>query len=306
MTHRRYFRNADITIQVDSDLPIEDTTFDKAVSSFAVPEPGEEIVTIRHHFSLPDIDNGDLGQELYKKPPWAIYKKDDSWIYLGITSFEKDTKPFQISVFNKDYSQGLIYNGKDLIFRAGGHNSLCLYPTDQVLIARILADRAGFYLHSAGVIYHGNGLLFVGHSEAGKSTMVKMLKDRTEILCDDRIILRKQNGKWNIHGTWSHGEMPDVSPGSAPLAAIFFLEKAPENDIIPLDNKEEALVRLLGCVIKPLVDAGWWAKTLLYVEDVGINIPCFRLLFDKSGRVIPLIESLFMEIKSLTDTGNHS
>jgi hypothetical protein len=295
MNRLRYYRIADITIQVESDIPIEDTTFDKAVKQFEIPEPGEEMVTIRHIFSLPDISNQDLGQELYRKPPWAIYKKDDSWIYLGITSYEKDHAPFQISIFNRDHSQGLIYNNNDAIFRAGGHNSLCLYPSDQVLIARILADRAGFYLHSAGIIYNGYGMLFVGHSEAGKSTIVKMLKGRSEILCDDRIILRKRNGLWNIYGTWSHGEVPDVSPSSAQLKAIFFLEKALENNIIPIYDKKETLARMLACLIKSFTDSEWWVKTMSYVEDVGITIPCYRLLFDKSGEALPLIEKLISE-----------
>jgi len=292
MTCRRYYRIAEITIQVDSDIPIEDKTFDKAVRHFEVSEPGPEIVTIRHHFSLPDLTGEDMGQELYRKLPLAIFKKGDSWMYLGITSLDKGAKPFRISVFNKDYSCGHIYNSSDEFFRLGGHNSLCLYPTDQILIARILADRAGFYLHSAGVVYGGHGLLFVGHSEAGKSTMVKMLKEKAEILCDDRIILRKQNGLWNIYGTWSHGDVPDVSPSSAPLSAVFFLEKAGENTIIPIKDKKEALARLLACVIRPFVDSEWWEKTLSHVEDVGANIPCYRLLFDKSGRIIPLIDKL--------------
>jgi len=290
MIYRRYYGIADLTIQLESDIPIRDKTFDQAVKYFEIAEPGLEMVTISHHFSLPEMNIADMGQELYRRPPWAIYRKGNSWIYLSIVS--ASAEPYQISVFNEDHSRGHIYNSSDNFFSIGGHNSLCLYPSDQVLIARILADRAGFYLHSAGVIYNGQGLLFAGHSGAGKSTLVKMLAGKAEILCDDRIILRKQNGSWRIYGTWSHGEIPDVSPSSAPLKAIFFLEKASGNNIIPIDDRTGKFAGLLECVIKSFADAGWWSKTLSCVEDVSINIPCYRLLFDRSGRVLPLIENL--------------
>ena len=65
-------------------------------------------------------------------------------------------------------------------------------------------------------------MLFVGHSEAGKSTIVKMLKGQAKILCDDRIIVRKWPEGFRIHGTWGHGEVPDVSPDSAPLERDLF------------------------------------------------------------------------------------
>jgi MoaA/NifB/PqqE/SkfB family radical SAM enzyme len=293
--HRRYFINAGITIQVDSDIPIHDITFDKAVSKFEVREPGKDIVTIRHHFSLPVLNYNELGEKVYSRLPWAIYKKEDSWIYLSTASPDEEGKPHQVAIFNKDHSKARIFNSDTTYFSLGGLNSLCLFPTDQIMIARILADRSGFYLHSAGVIFNGHGLLFVGHSEAGKSTTVRMLKERAEILCDDRNILKKENGQWTIHGTWSHGEIPDVSPGSAPLKAIFFLEKAPENRLVPIMDEKEAFAGLLACVIKPLVDAGWWEKTLSFIEDVSRNIPCFRLYFDKSGRMISLMEKLITE-----------
>ena len=50
-----------------------------------------------------------------------------------------------------------------------------MFPSDQILIARLLADRQGCYLHSAGAILDGAGMLFVGHSDAGKSTITRLL-----------------------------------------------------------------------------------------------------------------------------------
>ena len=51
--HRRYYEIAGITVQVESELPFTDATFDEKFASFAVHGPGADTVVIRHHFGLP-------------------------------------------------------------------------------------------------------------------------------------------------------------------------------------------------------------------------------------------------------------
>ncbi len=292
--HRRYYRIADITIQVDSDLSIKNSTFHPKFKQFEVKGPGEDNISIRHHFSLPDLDGKDLGNEVYRKAPWAVYKKDNSWIYLGISPTPEDKNLYQLAVFNADHSRTRIYNGnnKEDSFLKGNLHSLTMFPSDQILLARVLADREGCYLHSCGVNFEGRGLLFAGHSEAGKSTIASLLKGKAEILCDDRIIVRKRPEGFKIYGTWSHGDVPDVSANSAPLKAILFLEKAEENRIIALNDKKEITKRLLSCLIMPFVTTDWWNKTLLVVDKVVEVVPCYILRFDKSGGVINLLRKL--------------
>lgn len=289
--HRRYYQCAGITIQVDSDLPITDRTFHPKFKLFEVNGPGEDTITIHHHFGLPDLNGHDLGKEVYRKPPWAIYKKGDSWIYTGISPTLGDESIHRVAVFNHDHTRVRIYNDqtREDSFIKGDLHSLTLFPTDQILLARVLADGEGCYLHSSGVILDGNGLLFVGHSDAGKSTIATMLRDRVEILCDDRMIVRKRTEEFRIYGTWSHGDVPDVSPSSAPLKAIMFLEQAPENRIIPLDNRKEINRRLLACLIKPFETADWWDKSLRLVENMVRVVPCYVLKFDKSGAVVDVV-----------------
>jgi len=302
--HRRYFKIADITVQVESDLPIKDNTFHPKFKLFEVDGPGEDTISIRHHFSLPDLDGKSLGEELYRKPPWAIYKNNGSWIYLGISPAQSDKKLHRVVTFNSDHTRARIYNDKEETFLKGNLHSLTMFPSDQILLARILADRGGFCLHSCGVNFDGKGILFAGHSEAGKSTMAMMLKGKAEILCDDRIIVRKalyakrytlnahNRSMFRIYGTWSHGDVPDVSSGSAPLKAIMFLEKAEENKLIPLKDKKEIIKRILSCLIRPFVTVDWWEKMLLLIDKAAEEIPCYILRFDKSEGVINLLRKL--------------
>jgi len=290
--HRRYYQIAGITIQVDSDLPITDTTFHPKFKLFQVATPGKDTIYMRHHFFIPYLDGQYLGKELYRKPPWVIYKKENYWIYVGISPTVGEQQIHQLAVFNHDHTYAKIFNHSEKIFRGGNLHSLTLLPTDQLLLARVLAHRNGCYFHSSGVIFEGRGFLFVGHSEAGKSTIVEMLKDNVKILCDDRIIVRKWPEEFRIHGTWSHGDISDVSAGSAPLKAILFLEKAQKNYLTVLNNKQESVKRLLACLIKPFVTTDWWDTMLSLVEDIVHDIPCYILHFDKSGKVIEVLKQL--------------
>lgn len=290
--NRRYYQVAGLTIRVDSDLPITDTTFHPKFKHFEVERPGEDIVRISHHFFVPEMDGQDLGEEVHRKPPWAIYRKKDSWIYVWIGSAEEPVRNRMIAVFNHDHTRVRTYSDDADTYRNGGLLTLTLFPTDQLPLGRVLADRQACFIHSSGLVLDGRGLLFVGHSEAGKSTVVKMLKSQAKILCDDRIVVRKWPEGFRIHGTWGHGEVPDVSADSAPLNAIFFLEKADKNELIRIRSQKEALTRIWACLIKGFTADGWWDKILPLIEEMARTVPCYTLRFDKSGAVVDLLKGM--------------
>ncbi len=292
--HRRFFRIGGITIQVDSDLPFSDSTFHPKFESFRADGPGEDTVRIHHHFSLPDLPKEKRGEEVYRKSPWAIYRKGRSWIYAGIPTDGTVSPLHRVAVFSDDHSSGRIYNegNWEEIFLKGNLASLTLFPTDQILIARLLADRNGFFLHSCGAVMDGKGLLFVGHSEAGKSTTARLIASHAEILCDDRNIVRRFPDGWKVYGTWSHGDVPEVSSRSAPLHAVLFIEKSEKNRIIRIDDRREIVRRLLACVIRPFVTIDWWEKTLTSVEQMAQEVPCYQMQFDKSGAILDELKNL--------------
>ncbi len=291
--YRKYFHLAGMTLQVDSELPFRVDTFAPKFDLFAIDAPGDDIIEISHHFSLPK--ETDFGRQKYKRPPWTIFQKGDQWVYLLETSVgSADSNIRQISFVSFDHTRVKNYNGALLhkAFLQGRLDSLTMTPTDQILFARLLADRDGCYLHSDGINMDGKGFLFVGHSGAGKSTIATLLQDKAEILCDDRMIVRKWPEGYVIHGNWSHGTLPIVSANAAPLRALFFLEQAEENSILPIDNRMDSISRLLGCLIKPMVTREWWEKMLTLIEDIADTVPCYRLRFDKSGKIYDVLQKL--------------
>jgi len=76
-----------------------------------------------------------------------------------------------------------------------------------------------------------------------------------------------------------------------------FLRHSSHNRLIFLDNRKEILGRLLGCLIKPLVTADWWHKTLDLMEALVREIPCYVMEFDQSGQIVFELEALVQEAK---------
>ena len=287
--HQRFYQLAGVTLQVESDLPIGEQTFHQKFADFQVEGPGSDTIVIQHHFSLPPLEGKDLGKEVYRKVPWAIYQKGKSWIYRGISN-DNDHPPHCLATFNHDHSRATIYHPDDHIWRKSHINALTLMSTDQILVARLLAERQGCYLHSSGVILDGQGLIFIGHSEAGKSTISRMLEPHGEVLCDDRNIVRRWPDGYRVYGTWSHGEWPVVSAASGPLRALMFLQQAPDNYLEPIADRREVVRRLIGCLIKPFVTVDWWQKMLDLIENMARELPAYHLYFDKSGDVVAVLK----------------
>ena len=169
---------------------------------------------------------------------------------------------------------------------------MLLLSSDQILLARVLPKWGGAFIHAAGVVLNGQGMLFAGPSEAGKSTMVKILKKKAKILCDDRMIIRREDEGFTIHGTWSHGEIPLVSPDSAPFHSLFFLRQSSENRVERIEERRAIVQDLLVRIVRPLVTVDWWEDVLSLAGDITKQIPCYNLHFDKSGKIADVLEDM--------------
>jgi hypothetical protein len=288
-------------VRLESDLDFATVAFKDELKAFAIDEPGDDNVTLRHHFELPDLKGKDLGHEIYRKVPWAISRKNGTWFYRMLTVTEGDEELQRVAVFSPDHRHGAIYSpfhARDSVLKHGWQ-SLSLFPTDQIWLAPLLAEREAVLLHSAAATIKGKGLVFVGHSDAGKSTTMEMLKKArlekgldTEILCDDRNIVRRWPDGWRVHGTWSHGTTADVSPGEAPLQAILFLKQAKENRLLPLTDLRLIWRYLLATLIRAAVTAEWWQRELGILERLVSEACCYEMHFDKTGAIVPELEKL--------------
>jgi hypothetical protein len=96
--------------------------------------------------------------------------------------------------------------------------------------ARGAAGVDAWLVHSSAVIVDGRGYLFVGPSEAGKSTVARLSADH-HVLGDEMNVLLPTDDGIDVAGTVFNGTFRDKAPGRAPLAGIFLLQQAPHHRV---------------------------------------------------------------------------
>jgi len=294
--HQRFFKVAGVSIAFNSELPIKADSFGPRFNPFYIDEPGEDLIQVEHYYSIPQHLKESPGELLYDRAPWRIYKKGDLWYYVNFTGQGAEYTIHKVAVFSKGYAHGRIFSHSDNFFRAGDLHALTMFATDQIWLAQVLLPRKAFYVHSCGLSMDGHGMLFIGHSGAGKSTTAKLFGAQAELLCDDRNIVRfwPEQG-WRVHGTWNHGELPRVSSNSAPLKGLFFLEQAGENRLIRIHDQGQIIRRLIPCLVRPFVNARWWQQILPLVQALAAGVPAYVMRFDLSGAIVPLVQDLLLK-----------
>jgi len=294
----KFYKVAGITIQVTSAYPISENTFHPKFKQFEVPGPGSDNVMIYHHFNLPkSVDTIEAGgKEIYHKNQWQIFKTDETWIYRYTSLSPENLVENAIGIMSNDYRSIHIYTenlSREKYSRAG-FAALTLFNTDQMIFTKLLSDRNGVMIHSNGFNINGNGVLLAGVSGSGKSTLTAMLKKQGhEILCDDRMFVRKIEDEFCIFGNWCYGSHPDVSSSSAPLKGFLFLKKATQNRIKEITQPDRIAAHLLKVIVKPLLDVDGWEKYFATIEELRKKTRFFQIEFDLSGNICDVLNRFF-------------
>ena len=94
----------------------------------------------------------------------------------------------------------------------------------------ILQQFLVLFFHAAQITYHETGILFAGPSGAGKTTQAKLWERfrNARIICNDRTLLRKQDGNWYSYGYPMDGSQP-VRSGEVHVAGCIVLVKQAQN-----------------------------------------------------------------------------
>jgi hypothetical protein len=153
-----------------------------------------------------------------------------------------------------------------------------------------LARRDGVILHGCGISSDGRGVVFAGESGAGKSTLSRLWaqKEGIEILSDDRVIVRRQNGSFRLYGTPWHGDEAFAAPGGVDLSRIYFIRHGQGNHIRKL-SPAGAVREMLKCSFPPLWDAGGMAAALELFHTVAVSVPCAELAFVPDSSVVDFV-----------------
>lgn len=149
----------------------------------------------------------------------------------------------------------------------------------RILHSLILASRGGFLLHSASAICDGRACLFSGVSGAGKTTITRLAPPDVTLLTDEISYIRPGDSGYEAFGTPFAGELG--TPGEntkAAIAALFFLEKGPENRIEEVPPAE-AVRRLMRNILFFAEDPKLVENLLASACDFVDRVPIRRLTF---------------------------
>lgn len=142
--------------------------------------------------------------------------------------------------------------------------------------------RKGVFLHCSSVYVSGKAILFLGHSNAGKSTISQLLSERYPVIADDKVwISRKSNGDWMVRDASSNfrGVIENYftfGRDQYPLIAVLRIFKSNATQILPISPKET-------CVY--LLDAVFEIDFQRRIDDVKIRKEWFKLAAQISRKI---------------------
>ena len=215
---------------------------------------------------------------------WQLYRQNGDYVF-SLISPAFGQIPYKVAFLRKDYSKGEVLLHKAYFDPEQPVNPLN-YPLDELILINYLSSGRGIEVHACGLVDSlGQGHLFAGHSEAGKTTTARLWEGEPgiTILSDDRIVLRKIENKIWMYGTPWHGDARLASPERAPLSRIYFLRHGEKNELVK-QRKNPSLMRLMACSFLPYYNPQAIDFSLTFFEEIVSSVPCHELSFlpDKS------------------------
>jgi SynChlorMet cassette protein ScmC len=179
-----------------------------------------------------------------------------------------------------------------------------LYPSLNLGLAplyRHAVRQGGFPVHGALVARAGRGFLLSGPSRQGKSTCCSRLPRSWKVHCDEQaLVLRTGGGGFVAHPlpTWNNflgkgDQQKWKTKRSVPLSGIFFLDKAPEDTVEPLERARAAVLLYDAAMYKYRFAMAGATRDEIRAErgalfsstcDAAQRIPAFTLRVSLHGR----------------------
>ncbi len=233
---------------------------------------------------LPDFDGWSLIFD--SGSVWKLYQREDRW-GIGMYSPALKSGLYQAVIFEQDFYTGDIFLPNSNV---NTNPFPYTYPFPEVHMINLLSQGNGVLVHACAVKDGDRGLLFAGTSGAGKSTIAELWNSQgnAAILSDDRVIIRKHEGKFWIYGTPWHGSGRFASPDSVPLTRIHFLKHAPENQLLALKSID-AHTKMLVRSFPTYWNSAGMDFTLGFLDELVQEVPCCELGFVPDVSVVDFV-----------------
>ncbi|MBW2218288.1 MAG: hypothetical protein JRF40_02170 [Deltaproteobacteria bacterium] len=276
-------------------LPLEPVYQGFAEKSKTTSADASDITVSLEIDDMPDIEG--MKKIFESGSSWSmLLDGEDRLISLKPPEFEN---PVWMARMGKDYRDVTVYCGNELIGKNREKQEIpspVCYPLDQILVMYFLSERQGALIHAAGVEVKGKGLVFPGKSGAGKSTLCSQISKRPNIkpFSDDRMIVKKEEGRFVAYGTPWPGEAGIAENKSVQLSGLMFLSQGQENRIKKISNRQ-AMERLMPVTSIPWYDKPVMEDVLGFCGAIATEIPTYELEFRPEVGVVDVIEEFMQE-----------
>jgi hypothetical protein len=176
--------------------------------------------------------------------------------------------------------------------RADGWSSVLNLGAGELIVRTRIVLENGAIFHASAVDDEGRGVLFVGHSGAGKSTQSLIWADAgATVLSDDRIGVRVAAGGATAYGSPWGGTAGIARNASVALRAVMVLEQHPTNELRRLSDVE-ALPLLLVRSFLPYWDGSLLNAAMETVHSLAETVPVYILRCRADASVLPVVRSV--------------
>jgi hypothetical protein len=164
-------------------------------------------------------------------------------------------------------------------------------PYDRILITNRLVHFDAGILHGSAIVLDGQGYIFCGRSGAGKTTISRLWRQAgARILNDDRVIVRRQDGRITVAATPWHGLEHEMNTDIVPLRGIFHLHQAPRHQLHRI-GASEAVARALATAVAPFYLRGAMERITDLWTDVTERVPSWILDFTPTPDVVEFVRA---------------
>ncbi len=167
----------------------------------------------------------------------------------------------------------------------------------RIIVAHNVLDKRGVLLHSAGVLYQDRAFVFLGRSNAGKTTLARKASAAgAKVLSDDINLVMPENGEYWAHkvpftGEFGRSEQNLSGSGAYRLGGLALLEKAPKLTTTPMRPAESLAGLLIRC---PFVndDAEEVPVLMGILTEILLHCPVIRMGVGRDDSFDAVMEDL--------------
>jgi hypothetical protein len=239
----------------------------------SVMESGKADLSIKCHVGCANAPKS-WKEEIYSAKNdgvslWKIFNADDG-ICIHVFDSENLSHLQHIAFYQEEEQEWIIYS--DL----NDNQSLesLRYPMLPLILYYLSTRTESLLVHASGVFDGASGRIFSGFSGVGKSTMAGIWqKSGAQVINDDRLMLRKINGRWWMFNTPMYYT---DAPKKAPLDFIYLPFHSVENSY-ERGNGMPLILRFMAHCIQHGYNAEHVQWHLDQVLDLAKEIPFARL-----------------------------